>query len=106
MNFNNNNEVFVASGVILDSTAKNEYHENLLHLPTHHGVIKLDIDGWLQPIEAHYLYKCAYESANILELGSYHGLSTSIIAQAKIDSGNTGTITTVDVFSKNIEKTN
>ena len=28
-----------------------------------------------------------------------------ILAQAKIDSGNTGTITTVDVFSKNIEKT-
>ena len=30
LNFNNNNEVFVASGVILDSTAKNEYHENFL----------------------------------------------------------------------------
>lgn len=82
-----------------------DYHASLLDLPIEKGVIKTDIDGWLQPIEAHYLYKCAYESANILELGSYHGLSTSIIAQAKIDSGNTGTITTVDVFSKNIEKT-
>ena len=30
LNFNNNNEVFVASGVILDSTANNEYHENFL----------------------------------------------------------------------------
>ena len=82
-----------------------DYHASLLDLPIEKGVIKTDIDGWLQPTEAHFLYKCAYESANILELGPYHGLSTSIIAQAKIDSGNIGTITTVDVFSKNIEKT-
>ena len=82
-----------------------DYHASLLDLPVEKGVIKTDIDGWLQPTEAHFLYKCAYESANILELGPYHGLSTSIIAQAKIDSGNIGTITTVDVFSKNIEKT-
>ena len=82
-----------------------DYHASLLDLPIEKGVIKTDIDGWLQPTEAHFLYKCAYESANILELGPYHGLSTTIIAQAKIDSGNIGTITTVDVFSKNIEKT-
>ena len=82
-----------------------DYHASLLDLPVEKGVIKTDIDGWLQPIEAHYLYKCAFESANILELGPYHGLSTSIMAQAKMDSGNIGTITTVDVFSKNIEKT-
>ncbi len=82
-----------------------DYHASLLDLPVEKGVIKTDIDGWLQPTEAHFLYKCAYESANILELGPYHGLSTTIIAQAKIDSGNIGTITTVDVFSKNIEKT-
>lgn len=30
LNFKESNEVFVASGVILDSTAKNEYHENYL----------------------------------------------------------------------------
>ena len=30
LNFKKNNEVFAASGVILDSTAKNEYHENYL----------------------------------------------------------------------------
>ena len=30
LNFQKNNEVFAASGVILDSTAKNEYHENYL----------------------------------------------------------------------------
>ena len=63
-----------------------DYHASLLDLPVEKGVIKTDIDGWLQPTEAHFLYKCAYESANILELGPYHGLSTSIIAQAKIDS--------------------
>ena len=83
----------------------NEYHESLLHLPTENGVIKSHIEGWLQPVEAHYLYECAYNSHNILELGSYHGLSTSIIAQAKYDSGNTGSITTLDVFEENISKT-
>ena len=30
LNFQKNNEVFAASGVILDSTAKNEYRENYL----------------------------------------------------------------------------
>ena len=44
----------------------NEYHDSLLHLPTENGVIKSDIKGWLQPIEAHYLYECAYQSSTIL----------------------------------------
>ena len=82
-----------------------EYHANLLKLPIEKGVIQTEIEGWLQPIEAHYLYECAYNSANILELGPYHGLSTSIIAKAKLDSGNKGTITTVDVFQNNIDIT-
>ena len=75
----------------------NEYHDSLLHLPTENGVIKSDIKGWLQPIEAHYLYECAY--------GCYHGLSTSIMAQAKYDAGNKGSITTLDVFEENILQT-
>lgn len=83
----------------------NEYHENLLRLPTHNGVIKSDIDGWLQPIEAHYLYECAYHSNNILELGCYHGLSTTIMTRALKDAGNRGTMTTLDVFEENINKT-
>ncbi len=83
----------------------NEYHDSLLHLPTENGVIKSDIEGWLQPVEAHYLYECAYQSSNILELGCYHGLSTSIMAQAKYDSGNKGSITTLDVFEENILRT-
>jgi len=83
----------------------NEYHDSLLHLPTENGVIKSDIKGWLQPIEAHYLYECAYQSSTILELGCYHGLSTSIMAQAKYDAGNKGSITTLDVFEENILQT-
>lgn len=83
----------------------NEYHDSLLHLPTENGVIKSDIKGWLQPIEAHYLYECAYQSSTILELGCYHGLSTSIMAQAKYDAGNKGSITTLDVFEENISQT-
>jgi len=83
----------------------NEYHESLLHLPIENGIIKTGIEGWLQPIEAHYLYECAYNSNNILELGCYHGLSTTIMAQAIYDAGNKGTMTTLDVFNDNINET-
>ena len=82
-----------------------DYHASLLKLPIKKGVIQTDINGWLQPKEAHYLYECAYESVNILELGPYHGLSTSIMAKAKMESGNKGSITTVDVFEHNIQIT-
>jgi len=83
----------------------NEYHESLLHLPIENGVIKTDIEGWLQPAEAHYLYECAYKSNNILELGCYHGLSTTIMTRAIYDAGNEGTMTTLDVFEENINET-
>ena len=82
-----------------------DYHASLLKLPIKKGVIQTDVNGWLQPKEAHYLYECAYESVNILELGPYHGLSTSIMAKAKMESGNKGSITTVDVFEHNIQIT-
>lgn len=45
------------------------------------------IDGWLRREDALKLYELAYcVRGNILELGSYHGLSTAIIATASRNS--------------------
>lgn len=56
------------------------------------------IPGWLLREEALKLYEMAYFSqGNILELGCYHGLSTSILARAVQDSPYKKTIFTVDL---------
>jgi predicted O-methyltransferase YrrM len=52
-------------------------------------LINLDIPGWLRPQDALKIYEMAYfSSGEVLELGAYHGLSTSIIARALRNSGN------------------
>ena len=56
------------------------------------------IKGWLRLEDALKLYELGfYCEGNILELGSYEGLSTCILAQAMSDSGRVGTISTVDL---------
>ena len=56
------------------------------------------INGWLRPEDALKLYELGYySSGDILELGSYEGLSTCILAQAMIDAGRPGTVITVDL---------
>jgi len=56
------------------------------------------INGWLRVEDALKLYELAYYSeGSILELGSYEGLSTCILAQAITDSGRPGSISTVDI---------
>jgi len=55
------------------------------------------IAGWLRREDALKLYELAYfASGDVLELGSYHGLSTSILSQANEDSPLTNTIYSVD----------
>jgi hypothetical protein len=45
------------------------------------------IEGWLRREDALKIYEMAYfVSGDILELGTYHGLSTSILSQANADS--------------------
>jgi predicted O-methyltransferase YrrM len=45
------------------------------------------IQGWLRREDAQKLYELAYfVTGDILELGAYHGLSTSILSRANIDS--------------------
>ena len=69
----------------------NEQHRYYSTCPENGGLIELDIDGWLRPADALKLYELAYFAPGpILEIGSYHGLSTSILARAVADSGAQG----------------
>jgi predicted O-methyltransferase YrrM len=56
------------------------------------------IDGWLQVADALKLYEMAYYApGDILELGSYHGLSTYVMAKALKASRQPKRILTVDL---------
>ena len=58
----------------------------------------LPINGWLRLEDALKLYELGFHSdGDILELGSYEGLSTCILAQAMTDSGRDGMVSTVDL---------
>jgi predicted O-methyltransferase YrrM len=65
------------------------------------------IKGWLRRDDALKLYEMAYYTkGDILELGSYHGLSTTLMANAVRKSPHKKKILTVDLQPKNIEMTN
>lgn len=57
-----------------------------------------DVAGWLVPEEAQALYKCVKESPgnNVLEIGSYCGRSTCVLAKACKDHG--GVVLAYDLF--------
>jgi len=56
------------------------------------------IPGWLRREDALKLYELAYFTAtDILELGSFHGLSTSVLARANRNSGRSKHIFTFDL---------
>jgi hypothetical protein len=60
--------------------------------------IDIGLDGYLQHGDALKLYEMAFHApGDILELGTHKGLSTSILAQARADSGRTGMIETDDI---------
>lgn len=69
----------------------NEQHRSYSTCPAKEHLIDLGIDGWLRREDALKLYELAYFAPGpILEIGSYHGLSTSILARAVADSGPEG----------------
>lgn len=60
-----------------------EEHRRLSEAPQNGRLIDLGIPGWLRREDALKLYEMAYfATGDVLELGTYHGLSTSIIAGA------------------------
>ena len=62
-----------------------------------YGMIQHSIQGWMHIDEAKVLWESVQHYTNCLELGTYHGLSTWILAQANPDCR----ITTVEIFENN-----
>ena len=61
------------------------------------------IQGWLRREDALKLYEIAYfAEGDILELGSFHGLSTSILSRARRRSQHVKIIETVDLSPRSI----
>jgi predicted O-methyltransferase YrrM len=78
----------------------NQSHHRLALSRLHEGEsrINIGIDGFLLLADALKLYELAYFCVgNIIELGTFRGLSTSIMAEAGVDSGRKFVIDTVDI---------
>lgn len=83
-------------------TFVNEEHAAISAWPIEGVIIKHAIPGWLQPVDALLLYEFAYKSDGpILELGTFHGLSTSILASALRARAATHAIDSVEVSASN-----
>lgn len=76
----------------------NERHRGLVQKLHPSGMIDLGIEGWLLPPDALKLYELAYCClGDILELGSYRGLSATVMNWACNDSEKNNVIVSVDL---------
>jgi cephalosporin hydroxylase len=83
----------------------NEEHRDLGKTIHKTGMIDIGIDGWLVPADAYKLYEMAYCCpGDILELGSYRGLSTSIMNKACTSNGRNQVIVSIDIDPVAIEE--
>ena len=81
------------SGEFIDET-----HELISKLPREGAVLKFAFAGWLQIEDALKLYELAYFSdGDVLELGTYQGLSTYFIARGLLNSGRDLSCDTVEL---------
>ena len=87
-------QTYIFEGDFID-----DYHKYLNDCGYKGDLIQLNnIEGWLRKEDALKLYELAYFcKRDILELGTYHGLSTYIIAQAVKRSSNKNFIFSVDI---------
>ncbi len=75
-----------------------ETHAALAHAPTKAGMIDIGIAGWLLPADACKLYEMAYFcGGDCLELGTYRGLSASVMLSASVSAGLDNTIVSIDL---------
>ncbi len=73
-------------------------HEALADAPTKQGMIDIGIAGWLLPADACKLYEMAYFSGgDCLELGTYRGLSASVMLAASLAAGVGNAIVSIDL---------
>jgi tetratricopeptide (TPR) repeat protein len=76
----------------------NAHHAALVSKVAANGMIDIGIEGWLLPADSLKLYELVYFCrGDVLELGTYHGLSTCIAALASEDSRINNVIVTVDL---------
>ncbi len=76
----------------------NSNHKYYSECPLNGEIIDIGIEGWLRREDALKLYEMAYfAKGDILEFGTYHGLSTSILSQANYDSGLKKKILSIDI---------
>lgn len=62
------------------------------------GMIDYGVEGWLLPADAWKLYELAYFcGGDILEVGTYKGLSAAVMLQASNDAGLQNTIISIDL---------
>lgn len=78
------------------------YHKFLANAPilpddVAEGCIDIGYEGWLLPADACKLYELAYFNPDVLEIGTYRGLSSAVMSQAIVNAGNGGQIVTVDL---------
>jgi len=75
-----------------------QYHRWLATAPRHEtGMLDIGIDGWMLPADALKLYEMAYFSGDILELGTFMGLSTTVLANAIANSGRPRPVVSIEV---------
>lgn len=82
----------------------NERHRTFSTCAVQNGfLINIGIPGWLRREDALKLYELAYfTTGDILELGCYQGLSTSILAQAIKDSGRQKSVFSIDLEASHL----
>jgi SAM-dependent methyltransferase len=82
----------------------NDHHSYYYHCPLKGGILDIGIEGWLLRADALKVYEMGYFSkGDILEIGSYRGLSTSILSQANHDSGLVRDIHTLDIDKSSLD---
>jgi SAM-dependent methyltransferase len=76
----------------------NEEHAGFTTCATRYGMIDIGIEGWLLPADALKLYELAYfAEGDVLELGTYRGLSAAVIRRAIVASGRPRKLLSIDL---------
>jgi len=82
----------------------NEEHQRLGSRLHDTGMIDIGVEGWLLPADAYKLYEMAYFSpGDLRELGSYRGLSATVMNQACTTNGRNQVIVSIDLDTSAIE---
>lgn len=74
------------------------YHRFLANAPTlPDRMIDLGLEGWLLPADACKIYELTFFNPDVLELGTYRGLSSAIMSHAITNAGVGGQVVTCDL---------